>query len=429
MRIIRSCAALSLPILAIALVVPDPAAWAHEARFPLSAAKLSIKTRKSGKRSFVLKVKKEAAIRAQAHDPRQDVTSLAIRGIGGTTPGGSGLIQLDRTRWAPMEKKGAVVGYQYRDKSGSRGGITRVVLKNGSLHVVAKGKNWQWRPGGKHDSIAVEFRIAEELYCAEVTGRAVKKNKKDFVKRAGRPVQGAVASRSAGTGSSSWERSATTGTCSRRTDARHSARPVRARPSPSPAPTRRSSPRSSTARCTVVPTACATTARHPAGNLDLTAGSSYDALFEKPGNIGGYKLIQVTDPETSLLYLKLAAKTLGTPDNVGTPMPQNAPALSEAHLQAVYEWIRGGAPRDTVVLGTQAALATCLPEPDPLNIDPVPPPARDVGFQLASTPRFLENNSESEVCYSTYYDLSSLVPEWAIRDCPPGLSIRGPLLE
>ena len=60
--------------------------------------------------------------------------------------------------------------------------------------------------------------------------------------------------------------------------------------------------------------------------------------------------------------------------------------------------------------GTQAALATCLPPADPLRIDPVPPPLLDVGFQLASTPRFLQKEKESEVCYSTYYDLTGLVP-------------------
>ncbi|MDG2303499.1 MAG: hypothetical protein P8R42_02405 [Candidatus Binatia bacterium] len=37
--------------------------------------------------------------------------------------------------------------------------------------------------------------------------------------------------------------------------------------------------------------------------------------------------------------------------------------LTPDHLQAIYEWIRGGAPEDTVVSGTAELLATCLPDP------------------------------------------------------------------
>jgi cysteine-rich repeat protein len=419
MRSSSLCAALSIPVLAAALVMPPGLASAHQASFPLSVAKLGIKTRKNGKESFVLKVRGESALRLQGHDPLGDTTSLVVRGTGGKRAGGSGLIQLDRSKWSRVEAGGELVGYRYEDRSGSRGGVTRIVLENGRLEVKARGKNWPWRPAGKHESILVEFRIAEELYCAEVTRRAAKKNKRDFVKanRVRRP--GSCREQVCGNGQlqageacddgnllddDGCTSQCAAGACTARSFA-GTYDAIQSEIFDSPV-----------YGCT---NAICHDGDAPAGNLDLTAGASYAALVDRPGSIGGLKLVQVTDPETSLLYLKLAAKTLGTPGNVGTPMPQNQPALSEAHLDAVYRWIRGGAPRDLVVEGTQAALATCLPEPDPLKIDPVPPPPASEGFQLTSTPRFLPRNSESEICYSTFYDLSAIVPESAVVDCPP----------
>ena len=93
--------------------------------------------------------------------------------------------------------------------------------------------------------------------------------------------------------------------------------------------------------------------------------------------------------------------------------------LTPLHLEAVYEWIRGGAPQDLVVEGTSALLGSCLPESDPLIVPTPEPPAAGQGIQLQQTARPLPAQSESEVCMVSYYDATEFVPEEARIPCPP----------
>jgi len=152
----------------------------------------------------------------------------------------------------------------------------------------------------------------------------------------------------------------------------------------------------------------------PAGGLDLTAAHSYESLVDvESTTVPGMKRIDSGSKETSLLWINLAARTL--PDTYKAPlrgMPLGAlPALSEDELRALSIWIEnGGAVRAANVQAAAALLKACGPEPEPVKIDPLAPPAAGTGVQFHMPAWTLLPHSESEVCFSTYYDVSDQVP-------------------
>jgi hypothetical protein len=135
-------------------------------------------------------------------------------------------------------------------------------------------------------------------------------------------------------------------------------------------------------------------------------------------------LVDPGDHERSLLYLKLAAKTLeeSLPEGVtGDPMPfgEQLPALTEDELEVLKIWIRGGAGGDTVMKGTEGLLGCTHPVAvDPNKIDPLPALAPNEGVQFYSGAWALGAESEDEVCYATYYDFSDRIPDSARIPCP-----------
>lgn len=163
----------------------------------------------------------------------------------------------------------------------------------------------------------------------------------------------------------------------------------------------------------------------PAGGLDLRAGRALENLIRVPGQAAEMELVFPGDEARSLLYVKLAAKTMDAELPVGiagSPMPfgDQSPAIPEDELSALRAWIRAGASANTIVEGTEVLLA-CLDEfqVDPNKIEPLDPPAPEVGVQFYSGGWFLPAESEDEVCYATYYDFSEIVPEDATIPCPP----------
>lgn len=173
---------------------------------------------------------------------------------------------------------------------------------------------------------------------------------------------------------------------------------------------------------------CASAACHgsddPAGGLDLRSGRSFDSLVRVPGRSADMDLVFPGDESRSLLYVKLASKTLDSPlpdDVSGAAMPfgEQTPPVPEDELEALRAWIRGGASATSLVEGTEPLLA-CLEgvELDPNKIDPLEPPPPEVGVQFYSGGWFLPAESEDEVCYATYYDFSDIVPEDARIPCP-----------
>ncbi len=155
-----------------------------------------------------------------------------------------------------------------------------------------------------------------------------------------------------------------------------------------------------------------------AGGLELTADVAWQNLVEQPvttvpeGTISGLKRVVPGQKDQSLLFLNLAAATLPELWNAPVrPMPIGLDALSTDELEAVRLWIEQGAPRDGTVTGTGELLDACLPPAKPLSIVPLPVPDPELGRQIKMPKWVLPPNSEDEVCFASYFDISDGIPE------------------
>ena len=115
------------------------------------------------------------------------------------------------------------------------------------------------------------------------------------------------------------------------------------------------------------------------GGLDLRAGVSYENLIDADaGSVIGWKRISAGDKDDSLLWINLAAATL--PEQHTAPlraMPLGLPPLSTDELEALRIWIEnGGAAREANVPAAATLLDACVPEPEPIEIEPLDPPHR-----------------------------------------------------
>ncbi len=150
-----------------------------------------------------------------------------------------------------------------------------------------------------------------------------------------------------------------------------------------------------------------------AGLLDLRPDVAYDNLVDvNAATVEGMKRILAGQSTASLFWINLAAKTF--PSQYKAPiraMPQDPePALSAKEIEALRLWIEQGAPRNGVVPGTADLLDACLPPPEPLAVKPLEPPAPGNGVQIVMPTWALNANSETEVCFATYYDVTDQVP-------------------
>jgi hypothetical protein len=149
------------------------------------------------------------------------------------------------------------------------------------------------------------------------------------------------------------------------------------------------------------------------GGLDLRGDVSYQNLVDVDATtVPGTYRVRAGEKELSLLWLNLAAKTDPTEWKAPIrPMPLDPlPALSADELKAMRLWIQKGAPKDGVVPGTDTLLNACLPPPEPIAIKPLPPPAPGTGVQIRMPKWILRANSEREVCFASYYDVTDQVP-------------------
>ncbi len=155
-----------------------------------------------------------------------------------------------------------------------------------------------------------------------------------------------------------------------------------------------------------------------AGGLDLSADVSYENLIGVPattvpeGRITGLRRVVPGQKDESLLFLNLAAATL--PAEFEAPlraMPLGLEALSLDELEALREWIEQGAPREGTVPGTGELLDACLPPAKPNPIEPLAAPESGSGVQIVMPPWVVPGNSETEVCFVSYYDVSDKIPE------------------
>jgi hypothetical protein len=149
------------------------------------------------------------------------------------------------------------------------------------------------------------------------------------------------------------------------------------------------------------------------GGLDLRGEASHAALVRTPSSVDpSLERVFPGDQDLSLLYLKLQAGVQGTDlGSLGQAMPANADPLSKDELEAMRLWIRGGARAEGIVAGTMERLS-CEGtfEAQPNKITPLPAPAPGEGLQFYSGAWPLPAESEDEVCFVTYYDVSDDVP-------------------
>ena len=164
-------------------------------------------------------------------------------------------------------------------------------------------------------------------------------------------------------------------------------------------------------------------ASEAAAGLDLRPENLYDNVVNVAAGTADLPLVFPAEEERSVLYLKIAAKTLGTDLSEvgvsGAPMPSSPDALTEDELEVVRQWIRGGAPRVGVVRDAPDILdcGDAL-EPSPNKIPALPAPEADKGIQFRSGGWTLGAETEDEVCYVTYYDHSDRIPGSARLPCP-----------
>jgi len=412
----------SNPLLALLLIaglgLTPLNALAHEQDHAIAGKKLQIKANGDPtKRKISFSAKNQIAI-GLAHNPATEGASVLVVGTG-PNGGRTELITLDSSKWKTLGKDSAPKGYRYKDSAGSRGGITKLLLKSGKLSIAAKGPNWTWTPGGVQDEVWVYFRIEQETYCARFGG-SVKRNVAGFFQSKDADSPGDCPAQVCGNKilelgeecddgnlveDDGCNNDCTTGACSGEEFA-STFEGIQSVVFDSPV------------------YGCNSTLCHddssPQASLSLSdANTSFNSTVSVPSSTGLLDRVEPGEQDLSSLFTRLAAATLGTPTE-GTPMPVAGTPLTEEHLEAVRLWIRGGAPRDLVVEGTAELLEGCLPEPNPLTI-PVPdPPGANVGVQFQQTPWPLPSQSEDEICMSTYYDLTQtdLVPAWAKVPCP-----------
>ena len=84
----------------------------------------------------------------------------------------------------------------------------------------------------------------------------------------------------------------------------------------------------------------------PAGNMNLSSGSSFTNTVGRPAASSPLQRIQPGNANNSYLFRKVSAKTNpGSFSISGSPMPLGGNALSDSQLAALAAWINAGAPQ------------------------------------------------------------------------------------
>lgn len=402
-------------VLLLLIVAGAPAA-AHDLRQPIYAGRLMLKTSEPVKQRFRFSVTNDPAI-VLRHDPAAEGAALLVMG-GGEHGGSSGLITLDPQRWRPLGTPPGSRGYSYNDPLGTRGGVTRVVIRPGALVIRAIGAEWPWQVRGPQDGVQVYVRLADEWFCAAFPVERMRLNTAGEVIGMPSYPPPSCPTPLCGDGVVELGEACDDGNLDD-TDG-------------------------CTTRCTIEACAgetfdstwaaiqqrifrdggCTEAICHGAspgqGELDLRPEHAYAALVGVSSFGSPLKRVEPGEQDLSFLYQKLGAATLPArwPDVPGSPMPAGGlPAISADALAALRLWIRAAAPERGVVEGTAPLLASCLPPTTPQKMPRPEPPGAGLGVQIDMPPYPLVAHSEREICMPTYYDLTGLVPPWAQVDC------------
>jgi hypothetical protein len=312
--------------------------------------------------------------------------------------GDTGVIQLDAGKWHALGKGGSR-GYRYVDPRGSAGGVQLLMVKQkkkgGVLKIVGGSANWRYGIAGPQGAITVTFTVGDARWCAQFEDANFKKN----------------------------------------APRRVAARNPRA---PASCPCQRFESTFAAIQDGIFERhGCTQASCHGSspgqGGLDLRPDVAFANLVGVPSTgEPNVQRVAIGLPRDSELWRKLAKSTLGTDPAIdltkvpGVGMPSTLPPISESELEAVRLWIHSGAPETGVVLGTESLLGSCLPPADPIKIKAPAPPASDEGVQLHAPPWKIPprdptipgHDGEDEVCYATWYDFSSTIPDSAKTPCP-----------
>lgn len=318
---------------------------------------------------------RDRGVKHPGRKPRAEDFAFSVTSVG-DEPNSSGRIDLDPRRWKKiLDDEGAIAGYRYLDRSGSRNGVTKVVWRPGRITIKARGARWKWRPKGDVDSVFVTLEQTGSVRCSEFAFDEPART--DF-----------LATSSAGLGScppqlcgngvvepgercDDGDRNNDNG-CTR--ECRRSVCDEADFDSTFDA-IQEVVFDDASVDCTNG--VCHGVAQE--GDLSLVAGDSFDDLVGIEGPLEEVRVVP-GDRDASFLYAKLATKTLGEPADVpGSGMPNVGDALDADSLEAIGLWIDAGASNEDSVPGTGDLLGVCLDEPeeeipgDPPGDMPAPP--------------------------------------------------------
>jgi cysteine-rich repeat protein len=269
------------------------------------------------------------------------------------------------------------------------------------------GPNWAWQPAGSQTAVWVYFGIEDESYCANFGGQ-IKHNEADVFEATRALSPGTCPQAVCSNGqvelgedcddgnlveTDGCTTGCTTGLCVGESfDSTYEA----------------------IQQLVFADNGCTTLICHGAaaqGGLDLSYAVAYANLLEVPSTGSLYDRIEPASPNSSSLYLKLLlAVDPEATDIPGAPMPSGLPPIDSDLLEAVRSWILSGAPETGTVAGTERLLGGCFPDPVPISIAPLEPPDPGEGFQIEMPATPLAAQSEIEVCFATYYDVTDEVP-------------------
>jgi hypothetical protein len=182
---------------------------------------------------------------------------------------------------------------------------------------------------------------------------------------------------------------------------------------------------------------CANSLCHGAanqGDLDLTPLNAFDNLVGVTSKGSSLALVEPGNPSLSYLYHKLSAKTFpGSYAIGGVPMPSAGAGISPGQLEVIRLWIEAGAPRtgsvgDTLGRGEdeiERLLGVCLPEAEPVNTTPLPPPAPDEGVQFRMPAHDVPAEKEREICFAVYEDFRDVIPPQYLDETRDNFYSRG----
>ncbi len=355
------------------------------------------------KSKFKFKTKRQLGINTIPADPSLSTSSLSVRGSG-LGEADTGVIVLDPLRWKPAGASG--YSYKHNPKSTPSNGIRKIQIKTGSqggsMKIIAKGSNWDLHPAGPQTTVQIHLSIDTDVYCAEFssfdtnTGERIDAVDGDVPADCAQLCGNGILEipeecDDANSNNSDGCANDCTGCNVEDIEFNSTFEGIQSLIFDSPL------------------YQCSDDLCHGsalAGGLDLRDGNSYASLISIASQIDpGQMRVFPGAAAQSMLYNKIAEKTLGAPDAPGAAMPNNAETVAAELLEAIKLWINGGASETAVVGGTADLFGTCLPLPDPLDVPQPDPPAIGTGIQLTMPGWFLPAQSEKEICVATYYDV------------------------